>query len=88
MVPSLDLIVVRNGSALGPTDRFWRDAVEKVFDPIVAASRSKEPYLRSQAIRGVSFSPESSIVREAIESDNWPITWGDDDAQYTSYGDG
>ncbi len=28
------------------------------------------------------------IRREAIDSDNWPLTWGDDDAQYTSYGDG
>jgi hypothetical protein len=39
-------------------------------------------------IRGVSFAPESTMIRKAIESDNWPITWGDDDAQYTSYGDG
>ena len=28
------------------------------------------------------------MIRQAIDSDNWPITWGDDDAQYTSYGDG
>ena len=28
------------------------------------------------------------IRRAAIDSDNWPLTWGDDDAQYTSYGDG
>jgi CubicO group peptidase (beta-lactamase class C family) len=88
VVPSLELIVVRNGVAMGSKERFWRDAVDNVFDPIVAAAASKPPYPRSQVIRGVSFAPESTVVREAIESDNWPITWGDDDAQYTSYGDG
>jgi len=88
VVPSLDLIVVRNGLAMGSKERFWRDAVNNVFDPIVAAAASKPPYPHSQVIRGVSFAPESTVVRKAIESDNWPITWGDDDAQYTSYGDG
>jgi len=39
-------------------------------------------------IRGVAFAPESTIVRRAIDSDNWPITWADDGAQYTAYGDG
>ena len=88
VVPSLDLIVVRNGAWMGPTARFWRDAVDNVFDPVVEAARSKAPYPQSPVIRGVSFAPESTIVRKAIESDNWPITWGDDDAQYTAYGDG
>jgi hypothetical protein len=27
-------------------------------------------------------------VRQAIGSDNWPLTWADDDDLYTSYGDG
>jgi len=88
VVPSLDLIVVRNGAWMGPTARFWRDAVDNVFDPVVEAARSKPPYPKSAVIRGISFAPESTIVRKAIESDNWPITWGDDDAQYTAYGDG
>ncbi len=88
VVPSLNLVVVRNGTALGITDRFWRDAVDDVFDPVVAMARGKMPYPPSQAIKGVTFAPESTVVRQAIESDNWPITWGDDDAQYTSYGDG
>ena len=29
-----------------------------------------------------------TIVRKALDSDNWPITWGDDDQLYTAYGDG
>jgi CubicO group peptidase (beta-lactamase class C family) len=88
VVPSLDLIVVRNGVAMGSKERYWRDTVDNVFDPVVEAASSKPPYPRSQLISGVSFAPEATIVREAVESDNWPITWGDDDAQYTSYGDG
>ena len=88
VVPSLDLIVVRNGSWLGPKDHFWGDAVDQVFNPAVEIARSRPPYPRSALIRGISFAPESAIVRKAIDSDNWPITWGDDDAQYTSYGDG
>ena len=88
VVPSLDLIVVRNGAFMGTKDRFWRDAVDFVFDPAVELARSRPPYPQSSIIRGISFAPESTIVRKAIDSDNWPITWGDDDAQYTSYGDG
>jgi hypothetical protein len=37
---------------------------------------------------GIEFAPKQSIVRLARGSDNWPMTWGDDDAQYTAYGDG
>ena len=88
VVPSLDLVVVRNGALMGSAAQFWRDAVDNVFDPVVEAARSKAPYPRSAVIRGVSFSPESTIVRKAIDSDNWPITWGDDDRQYAAYGDG
>jgi hypothetical protein len=42
----------------------------------------------SRVIRGVEFAPGPEIRRAAIGSDNWPITWGDDDALYTAYGDG
>ena len=34
------------------------------------------------------WAPASSIVRKARGSDNWPITWADDDNLYTAYGDG
>ena len=30
----------------------------------------------------------STRVRDAVGSDNWPITWGADDEQYASWGDG
>jgi CubicO group peptidase (beta-lactamase class C family) len=85
VVPSLELIVVRNGGALGDGP-FWSEIESKVFNPVMAALAS--PYPRSTVIREVTFAPEREIVVKAVDSDNWPITWGDDDAQYTSYGDG
>src|SRR5205823_13592492 len=39
-------------------------------------------------ITAISWAPTSSIVRQATDSDNWPITWADDDNLYTAYGDG
>ena len=39
-------------------------------------------------ILGVTWAPVSAIVRKAPDSDNWPLTWADDDHLYTAYGDG
>lgn len=44
------------------------------------------PYPPSPLITAVEWN--STIVRRAGGSDNWPITWGDDDNLYTAYGDG
>jgi len=46
------------------------------------------PYPPSPIIESVSFDPSSRIIIKAEGSDNWPITWGDDDRLYTAYGDG
>jgi CubicO group peptidase (beta-lactamase class C family) len=88
VIPSLNLIVVRNGTALGQPNEFWRSAVEEVIRPAALLAHSRSPYPPSPIIRKVSFAPVSGIVRRAMDSDNWPITWADDDAQYASYGDG
>jgi Domain of unknown function (DUF4185) len=45
------------------------------------------PYPQSRTIIGVSVD-WSTHLRYAQGSDNWPITWADDDNQYTSWGDG
>jgi hypothetical protein len=45
------------------------------------------PYPSSALIKGVTFD-WSTHIRLAEGSDNWPITWADDDHQYTSWGDG
>ena len=42
----------------------------------------------SPVITAVTWAPKSSIIRKAKGSDNWPCTWGGDDALYTAYGDG
>ena len=46
------------------------------------------PYPASQVIEGIEWAPAGSIIRQANGSDNWPITWADDDDLYTAYGDG
>ena len=45
------------------------------------------PYPYSSVITGIQFD-FSTHLRAAKGSDNWPVTWADDDNQYTSWGDG
>lgn len=57
------------------------------------------PYPRSKAIKRLVWEPAKDMIRLAKGvvfdesgrmdgSDNWPVTWGDDDNLYTAYGDG
>ncbi len=85
VIPSLDLIVVRNGSALGGS--FWDPIQELLLNPLMEAI-VQAPYAPSELIEGLTFAPVEEIVRRAEGSDNWPITWADDDMQYAAYGDG
>jgi hypothetical protein len=50
-------------------------------------AESAPPYPPSPIVVGVEYD-WSTKVRLASGSDNWPITWADDDHQYTSWGDG
>ncbi len=87
VAPSLDLVVVRNGDALGDTaPGFWGPVYDLLVKPLMEAVSERAPYPPSPVIRRAEFAKE--IRRTAIDSDNWPLTWGDDDTQYTSYGDG
>jgi CubicO group peptidase (beta-lactamase class C family) len=95
--PSLHLVAVRSGDALegeGRGQGFWTPVYLRFIEPLMKAVEtpavvSKEaPYPPSPVIRGLTFAPVATILRQAIDSDNWPITWGDDDHLYTSYGDG
>jgi len=91
VVPSLSLVAVRNGGPLsgkGGRQGYWSAAYEHFLAPLMATLDLAPPYPPSPVIRKVTFDPESSIVRQAIDSDNWPITWMDDDTQFTAYGDG
>jgi hypothetical protein len=55
--------------------------------PALPAEVLRPPYPASSIITEVSFD-WSSHDRRAPGSDNWPITWGADGHQYTSWGDG
>jgi CubicO group peptidase (beta-lactamase class C family) len=101
VVPSLKLIVVRNGETLAPEPKDARDVFEAfhdqrvkvLFEPILDAvtdgpKPSAAPYPPSEAITAVAWAPKEAIVRKAKGSDNWPLTWADDGRQYTAYGDG
>jgi len=46
------------------------------------------PCPASPVIADLEWAPQASIVRQAQDGDNWPVTWADDDALYTTWGDG
>lgn len=90
VVPSLKLIMVRSGSSLGGPERgkgFFNELEVSLFKPLMKAI-VMPPYPYSNLIKKVQFAPIPSIIRKAMGSDNWPITWADDNHQYTAYGDG
>lgn len=99
VVPSLNLIAVRNGNTfpkdaaatLGTDD----DALyQSLFEPLMKAvltkadATSQAPYPPSRLITSVQWAPSESIVRRAKGCDNWPLTWTDDDVLFGAYGDG
>jgi CubicO group peptidase (beta-lactamase class C family) len=102
VVPSLQLIMVRNGQELTPAPktgdvlaRYHDPRARILFIPLIEAiktgpapRRGNAPYPPSPAITGIGWAPRESIVRAAEGSDNWPLTWADDDALYGAYGDG
>ncbi len=53
-----------------------------------APRADRPPYPPSPVIRTIRWAPAETIRRRAPGSDNWPLTWGDDDRLYTAYGDG
>src|SRR5918992_68239 len=55
--------------------------------PASAQATATSPYPPSSVITGIAFD-WSTHTRLAPGSDNWPITWADDDHQYTAWGDG
>ena len=78
VVPSLNLVVVRNGGVLaeaGEPEGFWGPIERFVFNPVMAAMKDarQAPYPPSPVITGVKWAPVEQIVRSAPGSDNWPI---------------
>jgi CubicO group peptidase (beta-lactamase class C family) len=103
VVPSLNLIAVRNGDTLVPADEVKKlrpkDVFEEyhdpranvLFKPLVEAITDRPaaaPYPPSPVITRIDWAPKGEIVRKAKGSDNWPLTWADDGHLYAAYGDG
>jgi CubicO group peptidase (beta-lactamase class C family) len=102
VVPSLRLVMVRNGQELAPAPREG-DVLQRFHDPRAkillapliravetppARPSAEAPYPPSPIITGMEWAPRGSIIRLAPGSDNWPLTWADDDDLYAAYGDG
>jgi hypothetical protein len=51
-------------------------------------SATAAPYPPSPVIARLEWAPKNTIIRQARGSDNWPLTWAEDDALYGAYGDG
>ena len=90
VIPSLNLIVVRNGEKLDPGVPFEEGLEKQVVAPVMQAfaGGSKAPFPPSLVITAIHWAPKETIGRQAQDSDNWPITWADDGHLYTAYGDG
>lgn len=95
VISSLDIVAARAGKGWArKPDAAHYDVLKPFFEPIAAATHtqsgsvSSSPYPLSPVIQGIEWAPLKDIVRHAHDSDNWPLTWGDDDALYTAYGDG
>lgn len=61
------------------------------MSPRAVGEPAAEPvpaYPRSPVIKAIEWAPADTIVRQARDGDNWPVTWADDDAIYTTWGDG
>jgi CubicO group peptidase (beta-lactamase class C family) len=98
VVPSLDLVAARAGKSwerkpgadhYDPLKPFFEAIAAAVKSPAPVAAETKTAALPpSPIIAEIRWAPKESVVRLAEDSDNWPITWADDDALYTAYGDG
>src|SRR5262245_14487911 len=102
--PGLDLVAVRLGlgsaqSQLPGGDANWGRRVAGFLRLVTAAAKGSETGRAeagsradlpppSPVIRGIRWAPRQAVVRRAQGSDNWPLTWGDDDLLYAAYGDG
>jgi hypothetical protein len=93
VIPSLDIIAARAGKSLNKAGNSHYDPIEPFIGPIARAVKDVPrsgipPYPPSPVIKAIEWTPPDTIIRKAKGSDNWPITWADDDNLYTAYGDG
>jgi hypothetical protein len=90
VIPSLDLIIVRNGANMhneSKEEGFWYGIERYLLNGVMDAFE-QPPYPQSKYIQSIEFAPIDSIIRKGCGSDNWPMTWASDGHMYTAYGDG
>src|SRR5204862_4193591 len=73
-------------------------SAREIFEPLIAAITNRIDAVQakpqaslpppSREITGIQWAPKETIRRAAQGSDNWPLTWADDDALYGAFGDG
>lgn len=99
VIPSLDIVAARAGQSWKRTSDEHYDVLKPFLTAIAAAVKDpgktalapapeQPPYPPSPVIREFRWAPKETIIRLAQGSDNWPMTWADDDALYGAYGDG
>ncbi|MBN2129159.1 MAG: serine hydrolase [Sedimentisphaerales bacterium] len=93
VIPSLDVVAARAGKSLNQQRNSSYGAIEPFIEPIALSVKDKSqwpgaPYPPSTTVRDIEWAPPEKIVRRAEGSDNWPVTWADDDRLYAAYGDG
>jgi CubicO group peptidase (beta-lactamase class C family) len=91
VMPKFDIVVSRAGKSWKrEQDAAHYAVLEPFLQPIAAAvtDQAGPPYPPSPVIKSITWAPKETIIRKAAGSDNWPMTWADDDALYTAYGDG
>ncbi len=93
VIPSLDIVASRAGKSMSEKRNPHYGPIEPFLSPIAQSVKDRDtwpgaPYPPSEAIKGIEWTLVDTIIRKAEGSDNWPITWADDDNQYTAYGDG
>jgi CubicO group peptidase (beta-lactamase class C family) len=93
VMPSLDIVAARVGKSLNKAGNSDYKAIASFIEPIALSVKDIgrsgiPPYPPSPVIAGIKWAPADTIIRKAEGSDNWPITWADDNNLYTAYGDG
>lgn len=93
VIPSLDVVISRAGKSIPGTRSPHYAPIEPFIEPIVQSVEDRgrwpgAPYPASDVVRDIEWAPKDTISRAADGSDNWPITWADDDHLYCAYGDG
>ncbi|HWB03030.1 MAG TPA: serine hydrolase [Verrucomicrobiales bacterium] len=95
VMPNLDLVIARAGKSWDrAANAAHYDPLKPFLGPIsraVAGARKKAaapPASPSPVIKRIVWAPANTIIRKAAGSDNWPMTWADDNALYAAYGDG